>query len=333
MSKKNKIVFRSRNASRDTKLGYMFLAPWIIGLFIFTLIPLIMTIIYSFADVKNTNFGFEYDFVGMAHYSQAFLGNLDFDANLLDFIKMEFSYVPVILIVSFIIANILNSKIKGRTFFRIVFFLPVIIISGSLISVIFPNIQSQVTSDSGAVLVKASSPLDSSFIYLIIESYSTAFSNLIRYVYTNFVRILWFTGIPIVLFINGLNRINGNLYEAAQIDGANRWQMLWKITIPNVRMLSVIISVFSVVQLSIMPTSSMYTLIKDSLKDSSMYGTTAAYSAIYAITIILIILVFFLILRPKEKKPTRTRITRLQKKGKEESMKRLMEAAHEKEEQ
>lgn len=308
---KKKVVFRSRNVARDTKLGYMFLAPWIIGLVLFTLIPLVLTIAYSFANVKRTNFGFEYQLIGFQHYTSAFLGNLDFTNNLLSFLKMEISYVPVIIIVAFIIALILNTNIKGRTFFRIIFFLPVIIVSGALITKIFPK---EIVTDSGIVLNQQNSALDSSFVYLMIKSYSIRAAHLVRYIYENFVKILWFTGIPIILFINGLNRINKNLYEAAKIDGANSWQILWKVTIPNIRSLAIIISVFSIVQLSIMPTSDMYALIQDSLGDSTQYGRTAAYSTIYAIAILLVILLFYVILKPHEKKPKRVRVTRTQKK-------------------
>lgn len=305
---KKKYVFKSRNQARDNKLGYLFLSPWILGLVIFTFIPMIMTFVYSFANVKQTNFGFEFELVGFTHYTDAFLGNLDFTEALLDFLLMEVTYVPVILIIAFIISLLLNKDIKGRTFFRIIFFLPVIIISGSLINVVFPE---DIVTSTGEVLEEVTT-LDTSFIYLMIRSYSKVAAEVIKYIYENFVLILWFTGIPIILFLNGLQKINKNIYESAEIDGANSWQILWKITIPNVRGLAAIISVFSIVQLSIMPTSKMYSLIETQLGDITAYGRTAAYSAIYAIAILLLIGIAFLIITPKEKKTERKRIMKTQ---------------------
>lgn len=306
--KKKKYVFKSKNAKHENKFGYLFLTPWIIGLVLFTFIPMIMTFIYSFADVKQTKFGFEYNFIGISHYTDAFLGNLDFTNALLEFIMMEISYVPVIIIIAFIIALVLNKNIKGKTIFRTIFFLPVIIISGSLINVIFPE---DIVTESGNVIEQVTA-LDTSFIYWMIRSYSKVVADIIKYVYENFVLILWFTGIPIILFLNGLQKINKNLYEAAQIDGASSWQILWKITIPNVRTLAAIISVFSIVQLSIMPTSAMYKLIESQLLDVTAYGRTAAYSSIYAFIILVLIGIAFLLLAPREKK-TKQKIMRIQR--------------------
>lgn len=291
-----KIKFRGER--NNGKLAYLFILPWLIGLLIFTLIPLCMTVIYSFNNVKQTNFGFEMEFVGMMHYTNAFLGNLDFTEALLNFLLMEITYVPIIIIISFIIALVLTKNIKGKGIFRTIFFLPVIIISGSLISRIFPE---PVVTEAGTVIEQASA-LESSFVYMIIRSYSKGAAEVIAYIYEHFVIILWFTGIPIILFINGLQKINYNLYEAAQLDGATSWQTLWKVTIPNVRGLAAIIAVFSIVQLSTMQVSDMYNLIGTHLSDSNGYGRTSAYALIYAIVIVILIAIAFLILNPKEKK-------------------------------
>ena len=71
-----KIKFRGER--NNGKLAYLFILPWLIGLAMFTLIPISMTLIYSFHNVKQTNFGFEMEFVKFTHYTNAFLGNLDF---------------------------------------------------------------------------------------------------------------------------------------------------------------------------------------------------------------------------------------------------------------
>lgn len=296
---KKKVVFRSRNQKRDTKLGYLFLLPWIIGVVAFSLIPMIQTFIYSFTNITYTAFGTKFDFVGFTHYTNAFLSNLDFPINLLKFIALELSYVPIILIISFILAMILNSKIKGRAFFRTVFFLPVIILSGALITMLF---KPEVTSNLDIVVEEIQSPIETSFIYLLISQYSEPFAKVMAFIYDNFVLILWFTGIPIILFINGLQKINRNLYEAAQIDGANAWQILWKVTIPIVRPIAAIIAVFSIIQLSVLPVSDLYTSIIEARGNVNDFGRTAAYSFVYAIAILLLIGIFVLFLAPREKK-------------------------------
>ncbi len=299
MAKKNKkIVFKSRNDKRDTKFGYLFISPWIFGVVFFAIIPFLMTVVFSFATYLQVNNGVEFEFVGITNYTNAFLSNLDFTPALLSFIAVELFYVPIIIIAAFIIAIILNKDIKGRAIFRTIFFLPVIIMSGSLMSMIFAT---EVVS-TGSVVIEEVSSLEGSFIYKMIHQYSSLLASGVSYIYDNFVLILWFTGIPIILFINGLQKINKNLYEAAAIDGANSWQILWKVTIPIVRPLAAIISIFSIVQISLLPTSDMYTLIVSTISDLSFYGVASAYSVVYVTVIILLIGLSCLILVPREKK-------------------------------
>ncbi len=316
MAKNKKVVFKSRNDKRDTRIGYLFILPWIIGVICFAIIPFIMTIVLSFAKYVKVNNGFEFDWVGITNYTNAFFGNLKFNEALLGFISMELFYVPIVLIASFIIALVLNQKIKGRALFRTVFFLPVIIISGSLLTIVFST-----TTDTGGLLDEVST-LEASIIYKMIAQYSTQLASVVSYVYDNFVMILWFTGIPIILFINGLQKINKNLYEAASIDGANSWQILWKVIIPIVRPLAVIIGIFTIVQLSILPTSPMYTLIVSTISDSSFYGVASAYSMVYVIVILIIIGITVLILAPREKKVKEV-ITRTQKEQKDITLQKL----------
>ncbi len=314
MAKNKKIVFKSRNDKRDTKMGYLFIAPWLIGVILFAIVPFIITMVLSFANYipgKVTIF----EFVGFTNYTNAFFANLDFTEALIGFIGMELFYVPIILIASFLIALALNKKIKFRAGFRTIFFLPVIILSGSLMGMIF-NFDTTATDDATNLQV--------SFIFKIISQYSEPLASVVDYIYDNFVMILWFTGIPIILFINGLQKINKSLYEAASIDGANSWQILWKIIVPIVRPLAVIIAIFAIVQLSILPTSPMYTLIVSLLGTSAMNGLVSAFSMVYIVAILLIIGFFALVLVPREKKVKEV-VTKTQKQQKDLTLKKLSE--------
>lgn len=314
MAKNKKVVFKSRNDKRDTKMGYIFLAPWIIGVVLFAIIPFIITIVLSFANyIPGKTDIFEW--VGFSNYTNAFVGNLEFNEALIGFVSMELFYVPIILIASFLIALALNQKIKFRATFRTIFFLPVIILSGSLMSMIF-SFDTTTTEEV--------TKLQTSLIYKIIAQYSEQLATIVDYIYDNFVLILWFTGIPIILFINGLQKINKSLYEAASIDGANSWQILWKIIVPIVRPLAVIIAIFSIVQLSILPTSPMYTLIISKIGTSSQNGLVSAFSMVYIFVILLIIGLFALILVPREKK-VKEIITKTQKEQKDLTMKKMAE--------
>ena len=115
--------------------------------------------------------------------------------------------------------------------------------------------------------------------------------------------ILWFTGIPIVLFVSGLQRINGSLYEAAKIDMANEWQILWKITIPMIKPTALVAVIFTIAQLGTYDTSAIYSLIKTATNNTNGgLGFAATYSWIYCIVVLTVIGMAFLIFRERQAK-------------------------------
>lgn len=137
----------------------------------------------------------------------------------------------------------------------------------------------------------------------MIQSYSAPLATTLAQVFDQLSIILWFTGIPIVLFINGLQKINVSIYEAAKIDSANAWQIMWKITIPMLRQIGMIITIFTVIQLGTYEAiNPVYTLILEQTGDTaSGLGYAATYAWIYSI--IVLIIVGFVLLLFKERKP------------------------------
>ncbi|HOO76048.1 MAG TPA: hypothetical protein PLS66_12200, partial [Tepiditoga sp.] len=110
--------------------GYLFVSGWIIGFLIFNLIPIIRTVWFSFNQVKFTAEGIKENFVGFTNYKNAFLMDSVFTDYIINYAVQVLIFVPVIITVSLILAILLNKDIKGKGFFRTIFFLPVIITSG-----------------------------------------------------------------------------------------------------------------------------------------------------------------------------------------------------------
>lgn len=292
--KRKKYVSRVTNTKRKNRIAYLFLSPWIIGTILFSLIPILMTIYMSFNNVSTSNGEYFYEWAGFSNYVGA-LTNATILEYLGSFLSTELLYVPVIIVMSFIIAFILTKDIKGRGFFRVIFFLPVIIISGSLVSVIMES--SGLAEDELETTVRSTS-----FIFRIIASYSLSLAEVIENLFNNFVLIVWLTGIPIILFMNAIQKINKNLYEAAKIDGANSWQILWKITIPNCMGIAFIISIYSIIQISTLPISDFYGVIQDGLGNTTNgYGLVSAYSVIYIFVILVLIGIFAIVFVRREK--------------------------------
>lgn len=289
-----KLVFDSRNKKRENILGYTFLAPWLIGFIIFTLFPLLYTLYLSFNDVKLTALGWETTWISIGNYITALLRNSSFTPALINFLIMESIYVPAIVVISFILAIFLNQKIKFRSFFRTIYFLPVIVLSGPVMMQLM---------DAGNTRTGGVSDI---FIFKIIENYSEELAYVIEMLFENFSMVLWFSGIPIILFINGLQKINKNLYEAAQIDGANSWQILWKITIPIIKPIVLVVSIFTIVQLGMFPLNPLYAMIQDSIYNTSGgLGLASAYAWLYSLIIMILIAIAFLFLREKDIKVKR----------------------------
>ncbi|MBS3972292.1 MAG: sugar ABC transporter permease [Erysipelotrichia bacterium] len=275
---------------QQNRLGYTFLLPWLIGFFIFTLFPFLYTVYLSFHKVTLNVLGWSTSFNGIENYVTAFLRNPDFTPALIQFFLTEIVYVPTILIISFILALLLNGKFKFRTTFRVIYFLPVIVISGSVMNQLM---------SSGNVQIGNVRRI---FVYQIIESYSPQLADVIVFLFNNFALVLWFTGIPIVLFLSGLQKINTNLYEAAQIDGATSWQILWKITMPIIRPIVLVAAIFTVVSLGMFPINPVYGMIQNAIFDTvGGLGVASSYAWIYSITILVLIGIIYAVLKDKSK--------------------------------
>ncbi len=288
---------KSYMTKKHNRLGYFFMGPWILGFAVFTLIPFVMTILLSFCSVASTIRGYEITWIGLDNYYTAFFRNTEFVPALISFLGMVFPYTFIIIVVSFILAYLLSKIKAGRTIMRIIYFLPIIILSGPVMSQILDTADEAVTLSQGV-----SEVYRSIWIFRILYSYSPSFTLYIEHIFDQLSMILWFTGIPIVLFISTLQRINLSLYEAARIDGASEWQVLWKVTVPMAKPTALVASIFTIVQLGAYDTSEIYGLIKAATNNTAGgLGFAATYAWLYGLTVLLVIGAAFLIFR--ERKP------------------------------
>lgn len=285
-----KLLKQLQRNTNNNFIAYMFLLPWLVGLIIFTLGPFVYTFYLSFHDVADTGLGYVKEPVGMQNYVVAFFNNIDFRTNLIDFILIEITYVPAIVIISFILGILLNRKLKFRGGFRTIFFLPVIVLSGTVMEQLM---------GTGSTRL---SDFRNNLIFQTTMQYSIQFSRALLSLFDNFTMVLWFTGIPVILFINGLQKINTQLYEAAKIDGATTWQILWKITVPIIKPTALVVSIFTIVQIGMYSINPLYAQIKNDIYNSAAgLGLTSAYTWIYTVVVLLFVGIALLLLRDKDK--------------------------------
>ena len=228
------------------RYGFLFTLPWLVGLVVFFVIPIIQSVIYSFSDLKVGSGGISVALKGLKHYN--FLINADpaYINNLLAGVKNIFIQVPFILILSMVIGILLNNKFHGRVFFRSLYFLPVIITSGVVLQVFLGAAQGDatevaVTEEVAFGMIDFSTVLEGlNLPESILTFLSTALDNIFM--------LIWQSGIQIVLIIAGLQTIPDLLYEAAFVEGATKWEQFWFITLPMMIRTMLLVVIFTVVE-------------------------------------------------------------------------------------
>ena len=99
-----------QRSGHQNKQAYLFLLPWLIGFIVFTVGPFFLTIYLSFFSVEKTGLGWVTTFIGMENYIETLFRDPDFLPALIDFVILEFTYVPAVVIISFIIGILLNRE-------------------------------------------------------------------------------------------------------------------------------------------------------------------------------------------------------------------------------
>ena len=229
------------------RYGLVFISPWIVGVILFFLFPIIQSIYFSFADMSIGSDGVKTKFIGLENFDNIIRVDPDYINNLVSGLKNIAVSLPLILVISLILALFLNNDFHGRLFFRALFFLPVILASGLVLDLFLKAAAGNATevalSDTVSFgMIDFSEVLKGLQLPVSIEGYlSDAISNLFM--------IVWQTGIQILLFIAGLQSIPDLLYEVAMVEGATKWEEFWFITLPMLLRTMLLVIVFTIVEL------------------------------------------------------------------------------------
>ena len=122
--------------ARRERMGYTFVAHWAIGLMIFFIIPLATSFIYAFSNTTSTADGLKLDFAGLTHFDYILNSDANYVKNLTSSLGLIGYTLPIVLALSLILAVVLNQNFAGRTFFRAIFSLPIIIASSPIIEIL-----------------------------------------------------------------------------------------------------------------------------------------------------------------------------------------------------
>lgn len=212
MAKKKKAAHTSRKRS-EFLWGWLFILPTVIGLIILNIIPIFQTVYQSF--FKTGDFGRGNVFIGFENYIKVF-GDAEVWQALINTFKYAIVEVPFSIMIALVLAVLLNRKMKGRSVYRTIIFLPMVAAPAAVAMVwrwLFNSDFGLLNNVFNLNVKWVSSPKIAVFSIAIIGVWSII-------------------GYNMVLFLSGLQEIPHDFYEAAEIDGATGIKSFFHITIP-----------------------------------------------------------------------------------------------------
>jgi multiple sugar transport system permease protein len=206
----------SRAERRNLRTGLLFISPWLLGFFIWTVYPLVSSLYFSFT---------RYDlirppiWIGMQNFYEIFFEDMAFwkvVKNTLYYVGIS---VPLGVAVAFLMASLLNTKLVARSTFRAIFYIPAIVpaVCSAMVWLFIYNNQYGVINNFLRALGQPIIPF--------LSNPTLAKPSLI-------VISLWAQGTAVVIFLAALQDVPRSLYEAAIVDGANAWHKFRHITLP-----------------------------------------------------------------------------------------------------
>ena len=217
-SKKSGQSSFSKFLYNENTVGYFFIGLFVIGFLVFTVYPLFMSLYYSMTKYDGLSAP---QWIGLKNYIRMFTTDVRYQKSLLTTFIYVFTSVPLRLIFALIVAMMFKRGGRVVAAYRTLFYLPSVIGGSVAVAVIWRQLWG-----NGGIINKAFNALgliegDFSFI----ATSSTALSTVV-------ILAVWQFGSPMLVFLAGLKDIPASYYEAAEVDGANKWQQFWKITLP-----------------------------------------------------------------------------------------------------
>ena len=202
-------------ARRESLWAYAFISPWILGFLIFTVGPMLASLYFSFTDYNIVDAP---RWNGLNNYINLFHDQLFWHSLGVTF-KYGIVALPLGLIFSYMVAVLLNQKVRGVNVWRTIYFLPSVI-AGVAVALLWVRIFDPRYGILNPLLEKIG-----------IEGPGW-FSDPQWAVPALVIMSLWGVGGNIIIYLAGLQGVPTDLYDAAKVDGANAWQRFWYVTLP-----------------------------------------------------------------------------------------------------
>ena len=279
MSGKSKTVRHDLMARRD-RLGYAFIAPFLIGFLFLIAIPIVQSVIFSFHDIQIVESGYTLVPKGLENYRYILLVNTAFRAKMVESFQMTVRDTLIVVPFSFFAALILHKPFHGRTLARAIFFLPVVVSSGVFAVMDANTIINMVLSRDPAVSTGSLEATESALAFV-----NTLFAGSLPAEITQFVAAA--TG-----------NISG-IYESSNIEGATAWVNFWKITFPMSGPYILLNVVYTVIDSFTNINNPLIKSIWNDLTGLKNFGVASASAWLYFILIFAVLGVTFALISRK----------------------------------
>ncbi|WP_429142063.1 carbohydrate ABC transporter permease [Anaerotaenia torta] len=202
---------------RDNMVAYLMLSPWLFGFALMWLLPMIISIYYSFTDFNLLNVP---KIIGLQNYIRIFTEDTTFRQALMVTFLYVVLLVPLRLAFALFVAMLLNKKHRGLGLYRTLYYIPSIIGGSIAVSVVWK----QIFGNRGVVMsILAALGIEQKIS--LLGNPKTALSVII-------LMGVWQFGSSMLIFLAALKQIPNSLYESARVDGARSWRIFLKITLP-----------------------------------------------------------------------------------------------------
>ena len=208
---------KRKDFKQNNLVGYLFISPWLIGFFLFTLIPMGISLGLAFTDYDILG---DWDYVGTDNFERLAGNDIRYERAIKATVKYVVFSVPLRLVFALGIAMLLNTKRRGVFFYRAAFYAPSVVGGSVAIAVMWR----QLFGTEGVV---------NGFADMLFGWEGlTWLGNPKTAIWTLIILAVWQFGSPMLIFLAGLKQIPAEYYEAASIDGANSVERFRRITLP-----------------------------------------------------------------------------------------------------
>ena len=285
-----------KKSTRDSLIAYSFIAPNFIGFCVFTLVPMVFAIALAFCAWDGRH---AIEFVGLKNFVKLFTTDKIFQAALKNTVVYVIGTVPLTLACSLAMAVLLNQNVKLRNFFRTVAFFPYV---ASLVAV-------------AAVWNMIFNPSMGPINMILNQFFGVAVENLPRWAAgkdTAMITVILFSvwknmGYYMVIYLAALQGVPRELYEAATVDGANKWQQFRNVTLPQIKPTTFFCTIMLVIgsfkiydTVAIMTnggpgraTKMLVTYIYDVAFNNIKYGQASAIAMVLLVIVLIVTIIQF----------------------------------------